>query len=63
MVEVVVWLAEHCGFSDQKRAGLPLPPHSFWATRVGVTVAILCINMILSGSIRYFGANLSYLSG
>ena len=26
VVEVVVWLAEHDGFSDQKWAGLPLPP-------------------------------------
>lgn len=25
MVEAVLWLSEHCGFTDQKKAGLSLP--------------------------------------
>ena len=37
MVEVVVWLAEHCRFSDQKRARLPLPPPYIGPTHLLLT--------------------------
>ena len=60
MVEVVVWLVEHCLFSDLKWERLPVPtPHYF----LGVAPLDLASVLCLSDSLRFLVLLLSPLLG